>query len=112
MRAHCSYNLLGLDVEDFNLHARPAGFEAVHFTNIFAEGFANDEEIGVPFPWDKYFQVVVRDFIAGGMENTSLTVLTDRTLFTRATEKTSRSTASASPIAGSSSVATVMKPIV
>ncbi len=40
-----------------------------------------EEEIGVPYPWDKYDQVVVDDFIAGGMENTSLTVLTTRTLF-------------------------------
>jgi len=45
-----------------------------------------EKEIGVPFPWAKYFQVVVDDFIAGGMENTSLTTLTDRTLFTVATE--------------------------
>ena len=40
-----------------------------------------EKEIGMPFPWDKYFQIVTRDFQAGGMENTSLTVLTDRTLF-------------------------------
>ena len=40
----------------------------------------------MPYPWEKYYQVVVRDFIAGGMENTSLTILTDRTLFTSASE--------------------------
>jgi aminopeptidase N len=45
-----------------------------------------EREIGVPYPWDKYDQVVVDDFMAGGMENTSLTVLSDRTLFTDATE--------------------------
>ncbi len=45
-----------------------------------------EKEIGVPYPWNKYFQVVVSDFTAGGMENTSLTTLTDRTLFTTATE--------------------------
>jgi len=39
-----------------------------------------EKEIGVPFPWAKYYQVVVDDFTWGGMENTSLTVLTDRTL--------------------------------
>ncbi len=38
-------------------------------------------EIGVPFPWAKYGQVCVADFPFGGMENTSLTTLTDRTLF-------------------------------
>ncbi|NNC94482.1 MAG: M1 family peptidase [Chitinophagales bacterium] len=29
---------------------------------------------GVDFPWEKYHQVVVRDFVAGAMENTSATV--------------------------------------
>jgi aminopeptidase N len=45
-----------------------------------------EEEIGVPFPWPKYYQICVNDFVAGGMENTSATTLTDRTLFTGATE--------------------------
>ncbi|HEU0039288.1 MAG TPA: M1 family aminopeptidase, partial [Verrucomicrobiae bacterium] len=45
-----------------------------------------EEEIGVPYPWPKYDQVVVNDFVAGGMENTSATTLTDTTLFTDATE--------------------------
>jgi aminopeptidase N len=45
-----------------------------------------EEEIGVAFPWDKYDQVCVNDFVAGGMENTSATTLTDSTLFTTATE--------------------------
>jgi aminopeptidase N len=45
-----------------------------------------EKEIGVPYPWDKYYQVVVQDFPFGGMENTSLTILTDNTLFTGETE--------------------------
>ncbi|SPE56434.1 Peptidase M1, membrane alanine aminopeptidase [Verrucomicrobia bacterium] len=45
-----------------------------------------EEEIGVPYPWAKYSQVCVNDFVAGGMENTSATTLTDSTLFTSATE--------------------------
>ncbi len=45
-----------------------------------------ESEIGVPYPWAKYYQVVVQDFMEGGMENTSITTLTDRTLFTEATE--------------------------
>ncbi len=45
-----------------------------------------EQEIGVPYPWAKYDQVVVDDFVMGGMENTSITVLTDRTLHTKATE--------------------------
>lgn len=40
-----------------------------------------EREIGVPYPWAKYAQVCVQDFVAGGMENTSATTLTTRTLF-------------------------------
>ncbi|MEM8944317.1 MAG: M1 family aminopeptidase [Planctomycetota bacterium] len=39
-----------------------------------------DREIGVPFPWHKYFQVTVHDFQFGGMENTSMTTLAHRTI--------------------------------
>ena len=46
-----------------------------------------EEEIGVPYPWAKYDQVCVNDFTAGGMENTSLTILSDRTLHTPASEE-------------------------
>ncbi|WP_167546750.1 M1 family aminopeptidase [Stieleria maiorica] len=45
-----------------------------------------EQEIGIPFPWDKYYQVTIRDFTAGGMENTSLTTLTHNTIFSTATE--------------------------
>jgi aminopeptidase N len=45
-----------------------------------------EQEIGVPYPWAKYDQVCVNDFVEGGMENTSCTTLTDSTLFTEATE--------------------------
>lgn len=30
--------------------------------------------LGVEFPWDKYSQIVVRDFVSGAMENTSATL--------------------------------------
>jgi aminopeptidase N len=45
-----------------------------------------EKEIGVPYPWAKYYQVCVDDFTMGGMENTSLTILTDNTLHTDETE--------------------------
>ena len=47
-----------------------------------------EREIGVPYPWDRYAQVCVHDFVAGGMENTTLTVLTHHTLFPPETENT------------------------
>ncbi|HEX7671730.1 MAG TPA: M1 family aminopeptidase, partial [Polyangiaceae bacterium] len=36
---------------------------------------------GVPFPWSRYSQVVVKDFIFGGMENTTATTLYEHVLF-------------------------------
>jgi aminopeptidase N len=36
--------------------------------------------LGVPYPWNKYAQVVVADFIFGGMENTTATTLYQHTL--------------------------------
>jgi aminopeptidase N len=41
-----------------------------------------EKETGLDYPWNKYYQVTVEDFSSSGMENTTLTVLTDRTLFT------------------------------
>lgn len=37
-------------------------------------------KLKTPFPWAKYAQVVVTDFIFGGMENTSATTIYDRVL--------------------------------
>ncbi len=39
-----------------------------------------EERIGVPYPYARYSQIAVSDFIFGGMENTSATTQTDRTL--------------------------------
>ncbi|MGB5553367.1 MAG: M1 family metallopeptidase, partial [Flavobacteriaceae bacterium] len=36
-----------------------------------------EEEIGVPYPWQNYKQVPVRDFLYAGMENTSCTIFSD-----------------------------------
>ncbi|MGE0787058.1 MAG: M1 family aminopeptidase [Sandaracinaceae bacterium] len=41
---------------------------------------AFSQRLATPFPWDKYAQVVVADFIFGGMENTSATTLFERAL--------------------------------
>ncbi len=39
-----------------------------------------ENKFGVKYPWDKYYQVWVEDFIWGGMENTSNTINTSRAL--------------------------------
>ncbi|MEL0456154.1 M1 family metallopeptidase [Flavobacteriaceae bacterium SZ-1-7] len=36
-----------------------------------------EEEIGVPYPWQNYKQVPVKDFLYAGMENTSCTIFSD-----------------------------------
>lgn len=36
--------------------------------------------LGMPYPYERYAQVVVEEFIYGGMENTTMTTLTDWTL--------------------------------
>ncbi len=44
------------------------------------------ERTGVPYPYAKYAQVCVGDFIFGGMENVSATTLTDTCLFDKKAE--------------------------
>ena len=36
-----------------------------------------EEEIDVPYPWQNYKQVPVKDFLYSGMENTSCTIFSD-----------------------------------
>ena len=45
------------------------------------------KETGVPFAWDKYYQIYCLDFIAGGMENTSCTFEAADMLFNSDTEQ-------------------------
>ena len=44
------------------------------------------KEIGVAYPWDKYYQVTVSDCRFGGMENTSMTTLSNRSLYSDESE--------------------------
>ncbi|MHC4997046.1 MAG: M1 family aminopeptidase [Planctomycetota bacterium] len=72
-----------------NSHRVPMSFytpvsQSAHAQNSFKTTVDNmvyfEKELGVPYPWDRYNQAVVDDFIAGGMENTTLTILTNGTL--------------------------------
>src|SRR5947208_14339976 len=38
------------------------------------------KKLGVQYPWEKYAQVMVDDFVAGGMENSSATTNTSSSL--------------------------------
>lgn len=35
------------------------------------------EKLGVPYQWDKYWQIIVRDFVSGAMENTTSVIFGD-----------------------------------
>ncbi len=50
------------------------------FSNTPAMIDAFEERIGTPYPYARYSQIAVADFIFGGMENTSATTQTDRVL--------------------------------
>jgi len=68
----------------------PFGTEE-HAAALFAETAAMvacfEKAFDEPYPWDRYSQVIVRDFLAGGMENTSATLLSVRALTGKPGEK-------------------------
>jgi aminopeptidase N len=45
-----------------------------------------EKEIGVAYPWEKYDQATCADYHWGGMENTTITTLTQRTIYADETE--------------------------
>ncbi|MBI1306606.1 MAG: hypothetical protein GC181_08335 [Bacteroidetes bacterium] len=53
--------------------------EKVEPTSIYTEKMIEflEDETGFPYPWGKYSQVMVQDFIYGAMENTSATIFGD-----------------------------------
>ena len=62
----------------------PAGVDDQTFQRIFGKTPAMiaffEKRYGYPYPWPRYDQVVVHDFIFGGMENVAATTLTDLVL--------------------------------
>ena len=52
------------------------------------------DHIGFPYPWEKYAQVVIREFMFGGMENTSATTLADDAAVCDARARVDNSTSS------------------
>lgn len=69
----------GLPVQYFVAPGRKEdGKRAFHNTPKMVEVF--EAKTGIPYPYEKYSQVAVQDFIFGGMENTSATTQTDTTL--------------------------------
>jgi aminopeptidase N len=64
---------------DVNYYVEPE-FEA-NAKEIFGETPAMikffSQKLGVEFPWDKYSQIVVRDYVSGAMENTGAVIFGD-----------------------------------
>lgn len=56
----------------FKAHARAVFGNTPEMISFFSE------RLGVPYPWGKYSQVVVRDFVSGAMENTSASVFMEQ----------------------------------
>ena len=59
-------------------HQQPHAMRSFSKTPKIMEFFST--KIGISYPWEKYAQIVVQDFIYGGMENVSATTLTDATI--------------------------------
>ena len=52
----------------FEKDARAIFFNTIPMLDFFSE------KLGVEYPWDKYSQIVVRDYVSGAMENTTAVV--------------------------------------
>ena len=91
---HPSY-LISLAAEEFNIFHDKAGelpldyYVAKHVDEATARRFMGNtprmitffsDHIGHPYPYQKYAQACVPDFIAGGMENISATTMTETAL--------------------------------
>lgn len=71
----------GLDVDyyveqDYEAHAKAVFGNTPEMLQFFSE------RLGYEYPWDKYSQVVVRDFVSGAMENTSASVFMEQVQIT------------------------------
>ncbi len=94
MRHPMSPYLLAIAVGDFRVVSEKCGDVTLEYyipsyiTDEWRYSFHNtcsimkffSEYLNVPYPYERYAQVVVPEFIYGGMENTTFTILTDWTI--------------------------------
>ena len=79
-----------VEVKDFYTREDGSKMEVSYFVEKEYEKYAKDifgetpkmisffeKKLGVLYPWDKYHQVVVRDFVSGAMENTGAVIFGD-----------------------------------
>lgn len=72
---------LSFYVPPSDINEAPAAFAPTKAAMEFFE-----KEIGVAYPWAQYGQVVVHDYQHGGMENTTLTTLSESALYPKDSE--------------------------
>ncbi|GAA4270155.1 M1 family metallopeptidase [Hyunsoonleella aestuarii] len=71
-----AYSKRGIPLEMYYYPEDSLKFEPTYrYTKAMFDFLEN--EIGVPYPWQNYKQVPVKDFLYAGMENTSLTIFSD-----------------------------------
>ncbi|MDH3697876.1 MAG: M1 family metallopeptidase [Flavobacteriaceae bacterium] len=70
------YSARGIPIENFFYTGAEKRFESTYRYTKEMFDFL-EAEIGMPFPWQGYKQVPVRDFLYAGMENTGLTIFSD-----------------------------------
>jgi aminopeptidase N len=94
MKHPMSPYLLAIVAGDFEIHRETCGGAALEYyvpryiAGDWRLSFYNtceilkfySEYLGVPYPYERYAQVIVPEFIYGGMENTTITVLSDWTV--------------------------------
>jgi aminopeptidase N len=68
---------------DYYVEEKDAADAERTFANTPAMVALFEKVTGVKYPWSKYSQVVVRDFVFGGMENTSATTMTENIIVDR-----------------------------
>ncbi len=54
--------------QDYEQHAHQIFGNTPEMLEFFSE------LLGYPYPWEKYHQIVVKDFVSGAMENTSAVI--------------------------------------
>lgn len=71
-----AYSKSGIPLEMYYYPEDSAKFEPTYRYTKRMFDFL-EEEIGVPYPWQNYKQLPVKDFLYAGMENTSTTIFSD-----------------------------------
>ena len=65
-----------IEIQQYVYSDRPENYEPTYRYSEEIMDFL-EAEIGIPYPWQNYKQLPVRDFLYAGMENTGMTIFSD-----------------------------------